>query len=114
MPGQKDLIINVERRWFTPIKAKMKNMEYREIKPLWTARLAGSGRAPRRYRNVIIVCGYPRGFPHHCDPGLVETFPYRGYRIVELDHQNIDYKSVAHTLNINATVNLVYGIILEK
>lgn len=109
----RDLILNVERRWFVPIKNGTKDREFRAIKPYWTARLVGSKRSPRKYDRIFIVCAYPKGYPYSCDPDLVEVFPWNGYKIIERERPK-DYDEVAHTLNITDEEDFVYAIILEK
>ena len=103
----RDLILNVTEEWFALIKSGKKTMEYREVNPYWTRRLSG-----KRFDRVIIVCGYPKGFPYNCDQSLVAIFPWRGYALTEIGRGEINYDRALHQLNIEEP-DFVYGIKLE-
>lgn len=53
-----NLQLTLHRKWFEEIAAGLKKIEYREIKPYWTARLEGKPFDEIHFRN-----GYSPGAP---------------------------------------------------
>jgi hypothetical protein len=98
-----DLILNVKKEWFDLIKSGKKKREYREIKPYWDKRLGD-----KDYRNVIIVCGYPKVR----DETNTIAFPYKGYILTSVSPHEVSYDETIHTLNITEP-EFVYAILLE-
>jgi hypothetical protein len=54
------LRLTLNRHWFDQIVSGKKTVEYREIKPYWTARLEWGGRV-RRFNRIEFRNGYHAG-----------------------------------------------------
>jgi len=68
----KNLILNVKKRYFDVIKSGDKNIEYRQVKDFWIKRICN-----KQFNNVIIVHGYPKTR----DATNSIVFPWNGFTI---------------------------------
>lgn len=99
----------LKKEWFEKIKAGSKRIEYREVKPYWTARLKNA---------ALCICPYdPFGFPsrygeseEYFDKKLECCFKC-GYKSAETLKAFITKIEVINGLNTDLNVNkLVYAI----
>lgn len=88
-----DLILHVKKKWFDETKAGMKTREYRLTTPYWFKRIEG-----KTFDRVIIIHGYPA--TRTTENTLI--FPWKGYEIVMINHEEFQNRKVQ-----------VYAIILE-
>lgn len=65
-------------RYFDQIKAGEKLEEYRLCTPYWVRRLSG-----RRYEAIVLT----RGYPSRDDAARRLVLPWRGCRVIELQHE---------------------------
>ncbi len=72
-----DLVLPVQRRFFTEIRAGLKPEEFRLRNEYWERRIEG-----RVFSNVVITLGYPR----REDIARRITRPWRGYRVTTIEH----------------------------
>ena len=77
--GQHILILNVRREYFEQIKAGTKKEEYRRVTHFWISRISYK---KDLLRGIEIRCGYPKPG----DKNRIITFPWNGYEIKEIQH----------------------------
>lgn len=85
-----DLILNLKYKWFDEIKSGNKTEEYRKYNDYWKSRLEN-----KTYENIYIIKGYPKGFPYNCDPELRLIFPYIGYTLKTIKHDEFGDDPIA-------------------
>lgn len=78
-----DLILPVKRKWFDRIKDGTKQVEYRLVNDYWIQRVKD-----RDYDRVIITLGYPK----RDDQDRRIVFPWNGYYMSTIHHEEWDYK----------------------
>lgn len=84
-----DLVLNLKSKWFEEIKKGFKVVEFREYNDYWKKRLEG-----KEYDNIYLIKGYPKGFPYNCDPEKRMVFPYIGYLLKTIKHEEFGDKII--------------------
>lgn len=79
-----DLVLNLKKKYFLDIKAGIKKEEFRLCNSYWEKRILN-----KNFKNVIIKLGYPS----NSEKNKILVFPWQGYAIKEIKHEEWDFIS---------------------
>ena len=87
----KILHLNLKRKWFEDVKNGLKPEEFRLVSDYWKKRLEG-----KDYDLIYVKLGYPA----KDDWSRILIFKWKGYRTIEIAHQEFDGKAKVYAINL--------------